>query len=405
MLPALAGFVVLTRAFYVPYLEHYGSAYNSVEPWTNERTPLNIYLSLYGLLLLPVGAYLLLGVWRNYHFSRPRFLAGLAFGLMVVGVTLFLTALGVPVAAVALPLAALAFLAALMPGTGAQTRLLWLLTAGALLLTVFVELFTLKGDVGRMNTVFKFYIQAWLILGVTAGVLVVWTFERLAEADVLSAVGAQVVRLAVRPGFAVTLACLVFLAALYPAFALPAKMRDRYAADAPAGLDGMAYMTQAIRTEQHADKTSNFPLLDDYRAIKWVQDHVQGSPTILEGTTGPDLYRWGNRFAIYTGLPAVIGWQWHQRQQRAALDDRIVYDRDNDVATFYNTADIGEALQLLRRYDARYVVVGQVEHVYYSDRGLPKFAQMVQAGFLRIAYQNEGTIIYQVLPSADAQVR
>ncbi len=116
-----------------------------------------------------------------------------------------------------------------------------------------------------------------------------------------------------------------------------------------------------------------------------MQDNVKGSPTIIEGTTRGDLYRWGNRFSIYTGLPSVIGWQWHQRQQRAALDERIVYDRDADLVDFYNTTDIGLALELIRRYDARYIVLGDLEQVYYDERGFGKFEKMVQDGYLRVA--------------------
>ena len=94
---------------------------------------------------------------------------------------------------------------------------------------------------------------------------------------------------------------------LYPAFAARAKVRDRFSAEAsPRGLDGMAYMDNAAEFENNRDVR----LADDKAAMQWMLRNVQGSPVILEAQT-PE-YRWGSRFSIYTGLPTVQGWNWHQ---------------------------------------------------------------------------------------------
>jgi YYY domain-containing protein len=404
-LPAMIVFVVLTRAFYVPYLENYGSAYNQIDRWQAETTPLAVYRTIYGVFLIPLIVYFAWSIWATLR-RAPQQTWGrwIAVSVVIAGATaavaLALAAQNAPVAVIAVPMMALAALAAVMPGTAGPTRALWQMTAGAFALTVFVELFTLRGDIGRMNTVFKFYIQAWLLLSVSAPVACVWQIERMSEpaADApTEAPARRPLSLTILKGaFVAGMVVSLLVAGMYPAFAIPAKINDRYTRAAPQGLDGMAYMRYAERFEGIGGKERTFPLRYDYEAIRWMQDHVDGSPIIIEGTTGGNLYRWGNRFSIYTGLPAVVGWQWHQRQQRAALSDRIVYDRDDDLTEFYNTPDIGRALTLIRRYHAAYIILGDLERVYYNEAGFGKFDEMVQLGYLSIAYRNEGTTVFKV---------
>ncbi len=392
--PAIITFVALTRLAIVPYLAHYGSAYNSVDAWHGDRTQLSTFITIYGLFLIPLIGHALLSLFSPQHDERRLARTALVIGLATGGL-LFL--LKVPVALIAAPMALLALATAFAPRATPQTRMLWLMTAGAWALTLFVELFVLRGDIGRMNTLFKFYIQAWLLLGIAGAVALVWVFEIIGERRAAARIAQHQAQNVFRAAFIAALAVAFFLAALYPAFAVPAKVNDRFVAGAPRGLDGMAYMQQAVCDGARCTGRDgvSFPLKDDYDAIRWMQDNVKGSPTIMEGNTSGQQYTWSNRYSIYTGLPAVLGWQWHMRQQRGALDERAIYDRDADITAFYETADADFARKILERYDVSYVVLGPLEKAYYTNLYLPKFDALVENGTLRVAYQNEGVTLFE----------
>lgn len=162
--------------------------------------------------------------------------------------------------------------------------------------------------------------------------------------------------------------------------------------DQPHSLNGTDYMKWSAQ----CDQGYFLPLLNDYDAIRWIQQHVEGSPVIVEANI-PE-YRWGSRFSIYTGLPGVVGWNWHQRQQRAALASPAVQDRVDEVRAFYLTPSTEEAMTFLRKYDVNYVVVGGLERAYYAPEALAKFEAMVESGDLRVAYgEPGGTRVYEVM--------
>ena len=177
---------------------------------------------------------------------------------------------------------------------------------------------------------------------------------------------------------------------LYPLTATLAKVRDRMAADAPLSLDGMSYMQYAT----HADEGVEMDLSQDYNAIRWLQDHVICSPVIVEAHLTE--YRWGTRYTIYTGLPGVVGWNWHQRQQRTLLPDNWVWDRVNAIAEFFNTADSSTASQFLKRYDVSYIIIGQLERAKYSPEGIGKF-EAYDGSLWNEVFRDRDTIIYEVI--------
>ncbi len=117
-------------------------------------------------------------------------------------------------------------------------------------------------------------------------------------------------------------------------------------------------------------------------------------PTIVEANT-PE-YRWGNRYTIYTGLPGVVGWNWHQRQQRAINPPEWVTDRVEDINNFYSMPDLDFAKEFLNKYHIDYIVVGQLEKAIYPALGLEKFASENNS-LWKSVYRSEDTVIYEVI--------
>jgi uncharacterized membrane protein len=124
-----------------------------------------------------------------------------------------------------------------------------------------------------------------------------------------------------------------------------------------------------------------------------MQRNVTGSPVIVEANT-PE-YNWGTRYTIYTGLPGVVGWNWHQRQQRALTPPEWVTGRVDAVGLFYNSIDRMQVKQFLSQYDVRYIVVGQLERGLYAPEGIQKFEQW-EGDVWRQVYKDGQTVIYEV---------
>jgi len=233
-----------------------------------------------------------------------------------------------------------------------------------------------------MNTVFKFYEQAWVLFGL-ASAYVLW---RMAHAGLLSPRRIGPLRgtwLAVGGILAVGVL-------IYPVLGTQARLRDRFNTNFM-GIDGSAYMNEAVQYENGKPLQLKY----DKEAIDWLNRNISGSPVIVEGLT--PLYQWGNRVSIYTGLPAVIGWDWHETQQRTS-DSQYIAQRRQQVAEIYSTPDPRLALQLMQKYHARYLYVGGLEKAEYPASGIAKFAQMQNYG-LKPIYSNRVVTIYSIPPA------
>lgn len=253
------------------------------------------------------------------------------------------------------------------------------LVIGAFAIGAGVDIVTVKNDIGRLNTVFKFYLQAWVMFGLGSA-YIAW---RLFDSGVFSFRNLSLLR-------GTWLACASFIAVgiiIYPILGTHARVRDRFNTD-HSGIDGTTFMEHAT----HFEKSEPIQLKYDLDAIRWLQENITGSPTIVEGLT--DLYHWGNRVSIYTGLPTIVGWDWHQRQQRVEYAWAVT-KRRHDVDRIYKTSDADVAIAIMREYGARYLFIGELERLYYPEAGISKFEKIQDQGLIPV-YSNDQVIIYEL---------
>ncbi len=220
-----------------------------------------------------------------------------------------------------------------------------------LALTLVVEFLYLRDSFGvRMNTVFKFYYQAWVMLGCASAYGVWWLLDRLEKP-------------AIRLLFVLGATLFIGLGLVYTVMAIPTRAADF---NGPANLDGASTIA------------NTYP--DDWAAIQWLDANAEtgmpaGSvPVILEAPSVPLLvggairggsYSYEGRISTFSGFPTVLGWSLHEGQWRGNYIEQN--KREPDIATIYTTSDGQTMLDLLHKWNVNYVILGSPEQTYIQN--------------------------------------
>ncbi len=429
--------VMAGRLLFQPFHSHYAGSNFGVELWKGSKTPLWAYLMIHGFFLFVITSYLIdeflhghghnaiihvirmkFKYWRraarlsslfdHLIYLKPSYQLALdatniAFAV-IVALLLFKPVIGL---ALLLTFMSALLLFSRLPSPARQF-LLSMIGLG-LILTAVVEVLVIKGDISRMNTVFKFYLEVWVLWATASAVVLpqlatrfqrrfslerrtipepaegtAWTPQIAAEYERNRRASGNTGSRVWWSAFSVLLAACF----LYPLTAAPVRMKDRFPNSTSSTLNGTVYM----QTSTYFDDGRPVTLEWDREAMEWLRQNVHGIPTIVEANT--PLYRWGSRVSIYTGLPSVIGWDWHQKQQRSILPGQVIEKRIQDTNAIFTSTDEEQLKHLLSQYNVQYIYVGPLERIYYAGDGINKFDQ--PNNLWSLVYENEQVKIFKV---------
>ncbi|MCB9137129.1 MAG: glycosyltransferase family 39 protein [Caldilineaceae bacterium] len=436
-LPALLIYLAGVFLAYRPFFHNFVSIGASGVGLVREPDPLGQWLLIWGFLLFLVISWLAYSaarparprglikpgglertlslVWRRFD-RLPRFVYlhrllvrrstfGYQAGIWLIPLTLILTLaalfLDQWVLALCLPWLALGGLLLWRRGraadSGAQFAVL-LTTLGFGILAgtqiVFLKDFLQGGEYYRMNTLFKFFMQAWVVWAIAGAIAVprisAFLFARTQSRPTWG-------NALTEGGWRVAFLLLLMASLAFPLFGSPARLDQRFPGWRPpvGTLSGLAYMDQGEYSLPDSNHVIN--LHGDYAALNWLLENVRGNPVIVESSQ-TDYYRaMGTRIASQSGLSGLSG--FHEGEQRYAED---VSRRSGLHYEFWQTSDTGRIQAIIDELNIGLIYVGPLEQYYHPD-GAARLAQMADQGYLTVLYAQDGVTIYAVTGALEQQ--
>ncbi|MBW7882215.1 MAG: hypothetical protein H3C34_06205, partial [Caldilineaceae bacterium] len=328
---------------------------------------------------------------------QPRFLYLLLLALIVATLALALLTLllGWVVLAICLALLGLAVALLWRRGAAADSGSVFanIMTVTGLAILAGTQVFYLKdflngSEYYRMNTLFKFFSQVWVIWGVAAAIAVPRLLDHLFMPPVTGqlAAGARWWRTAWGTIFAV----LLVASLAFPILGTPSRLDQRMPGWRPpvGTLNGLDFMREGLFA--WPDYQNVVELRYEWDALQWLLKNVRGNAVILESSE-VDYYRaFGTRVASNTGLSGLKG--MHEQEQRYPAE---VGYRDGLHRELWMTTDVPRTEQIMRELDIDLVYIGQLER-YLHPEGVQKFERMAAQGQLTTLFNNARVTIYAV---------
>ena len=275
-----------------------------------------------------------------------------------------------------------------------DTFILMLILLGGLL-TIVPEFIYLRDQFGtRMNTIFKFYYQVWILWSLAGSYAVAELFKKskkrinvvfgtlIAFVGILSLAFSLQQKTSALPAQFGTNALdylILSIPILFLVWLLWSLIKKSYA-QALAVLAmcgsaaGLVYPSVELLNKTEAfmpqdgyslDGKQDFYLYsgDEMIAAEWLSKADLGVMAEAVADTGGS-YTTYNLISTFSGMPTVLGWIGHEAQWRGGYEE--IGSRQADLRELYSTSSWERTKAVIDLYNIRYIVVGELERQTYA---------------------------------------
>lgn len=234
----------------------------------------------------------------------------------------------------------------------------YLLLFTAFILLYLSELFYVKDIFGnRMNTIFKFHYQVWIVFSITSGISLKFLFEYNLR---------NITRIILSISFLILATSnIYFVTASYLT-----KIKES------------SNLNPNLSSINHLENDTN-----KYELIKYLRLNSNHNDVIIE--TQGKSYTNDSQISSESRIPTILGWVGHQLQWRSNHSD--IYNREEDIDTFYISNDSQEIINIINKYSITMIILGPNEIEKYNINSLNKFLNISE-----IIYKNNDYTLLKV---------
>ena len=235
----------------------------------------------------------------------------------------------------------------------------------AIILSITVEIVYINdflvGIWERFNTVFRVYMQNWLLFTIAIAYFIYQIFIETKHKKFFKAV----------------IFSIIIFSYFYPFLALNSDLKIE-------GLGLINFENKYLTIDGSKYLNEIYP--NDYNAVNWLNKNIKGQPVIL--TKAGESYTLDSFVSSLTGLPTLIGWANHEFGYRGKLSSTEIKQRTVDADNIYQG---NQVIELIKKYNIEYIYIGRLEKEKYPNNEFEHFEKIAD-----LVYSNEDVKIYKV---------
>tara|TARA_B100000401_G_scaffold430809_1_gene366047 strand:+ start:247 stop:1104 length:858 start_codon:yes stop_codon:yes gene_type:complete len=234
----------------------------------------------------------------------------------------------------------------------------YLLLFTAFILLYLSELFYVK-DIfnNRMNTIFKFHYQVWIVFSITSGITLKFLLQHNYK---------KITKII----FSFTIIILLTSNIYFVTTSYLTKIKESSNAN------------PNISSTNHLENDTN-----KYKLIRYLKHNSNHNDVLIE--TKGQSYTNDSQISSESRIPTILGWVGHQLQWRSNHDE--IFDREMDIDTFYMSNDSKEIINIINKYSITMIIIGPNEIQKYNINSLDKLLHISE-----IIYKNNDYTLLRV---------